>query len=458
MFVDIHLMIFFGIGYLMSFLSRYAWSAVGVTFFMASIVFQLSTITNAVGRAITPGESGPRHAASLQDFILADFTSATVLISFGAVVGRMSPMQTVAMVVVECVVVAVNDCIGRALVIADMGGGIGVHIFGAYFGLALARALGPRPRDGNGVEPQMSHPNAIFTMIGTLFLLVSWPSFNAALAPEGATQHRVILNTVVALVASTTVAFGFSRVVRGGKRFDMEDVQNATLAGGVSMGAVCDFPLGFWGAALLGSVAALISVTGYSRVAARLREWGLQDTAGIHNLHAMPGMLSGIASVIAMAVATKEQWGGRNPDFLPEGRSFGQQAGVQMAAILIALALAISSGTLTGYLLRHPFFDPVGTPAIHYFQDESLWHMEALDTNAPDKPHAPSASSSTHDTTDHDGLLLPGAANAVAAPSPAGTGSGIVPTGPVTTNEANTPATDASSRQLLHLDHDIEMA
>lgn len=53
------------------------------------------------------------------------------------------------------------------------------------------------------------------------------------LAP-GNSQHRVILNTICSQMASCVTAFIVSRCLRGGK-FEMEDIQNATVAGGVAI-------------------------------------------------------------------------------------------------------------------------------------------------------------------------------------------------------------------------------
>lgn len=50
---------------------------------------------------------------------------------------------------------------------------------------------------------------------------------------------RVVVNTVMALTASCAGAFATSALFHEGK-FDMEDVLNATLAGGVIIGASCD--------------------------------------------------------------------------------------------------------------------------------------------------------------------------------------------------------------------------
>ena len=75
-------------------------------------------------------------------------------------------------------------------------------------------------------------------MVGTVFLVCYWPSFNCVLA-GGNSQMRVVVNTVMALSASVAGAFATSALFHKGK-FDMEDVLNATLAGGVIIGASCD--------------------------------------------------------------------------------------------------------------------------------------------------------------------------------------------------------------------------
>ena len=101
----------------------------------------------------------------LFSLITADFTGAAVLISFGAVIGKASRLQLLIMAIVETIFYAINESvIVEYLHITDVGGSIAIHLFGAYFGLAVSAIL-----QNTGKE----HPNEdsvyhsdMFSMIG----------------------------------------------------------------------------------------------------------------------------------------------------------------------------------------------------------------------------------------------------------------------------------------------------
>lgn len=91
----------------------------------------------------------------------------------------------------------------------------------------------------------------------------------------------------------------------------MEDILNATLAGGVIVGAACDLITMPFGAMICGFAAGTISTIGFRRLSPILSEkLGLSDTCGINNLHGMPGVLGGIISAICCALLEKENFGG----------------------------------------------------------------------------------------------------------------------------------------------------
>jgi len=107
----------------------------------------------------------------------------------------------------------------------------------------------------------------------------------------------VIINTVFALTSSALASFALSSALRG--KFCMEDIQNATLAGGVAVGSSSDLVIGPAGALTIGLIAGSISVLGYVYIKPWLwKKMGLYDTCGVNNLHGMPGLLGGISGDI----------------------------------------------------------------------------------------------------------------------------------------------------------------
>ena len=173
--------------------------------------------------------------------------------------------------------------------VEDAGGTIVIHTFGAYFGLAVAKVLGP-PKDQANLN-STSGISDILSLIGTIFLWLFWPSFNGgAFTADPVQGGRAITNTVVGLLGSCTCTFMISGIVGG--KLSPADIQNATLAGGVSIGATANLPLGPGGALLVGVVAGAISTYGFCcpLIGSDV------DTCGINNLHGMPGILGGLVS------------------------------------------------------------------------------------------------------------------------------------------------------------------
>lgn len=115
-----------------------------------------------------------------------------------------------------------------------MGGSMVIHAFGGVFGLAVSYIISPREAVRDHPKNNGNHTSYLFAMIGTLFLWMFWPSFNGALA-TGLTQTRVICSTVISLCASCMCCFLVSSLFNGGKFF-MNDIANASLAGGVIIG------------------------------------------------------------------------------------------------------------------------------------------------------------------------------------------------------------------------------
>ena len=94
-----------------------------------------------------------------------------------------------------------------------------VHAFGAYFGLAVARVIYTKEVKDNNNESSSYHAD-LFSMIGTIFLWLYWPSFNSATA-VGDDQHRAVVNTYLALCASCVSTFAFSAILNKDGKFEM---------------------------------------------------------------------------------------------------------------------------------------------------------------------------------------------------------------------------------------------
>lgn len=400
MFQDVHVMIFIGFGFLMMFLKRYGLSAVGLNFMVAALCLQWAILVNGFFHL-----HDGLILVDLNTLLGADFTSAAVLISFGALIGKTTPTQLILLTLLEVPIFAVNEVIGRRYFGAvDIGDSMFVHAFGAYFGLAASLIM--YRRDASTEKEGSSHQSDMFAMIGTVFLWVYWPSFNGG-AASGDAQLRCIINTYISLIACCFTTFAISSVINREKKFDMVHIQNSTLAGGVAIGTAADLMIHPWGAVLVGILAATLSVCGYVYItpmmASRLR---IHDTCGVHNLHGMPGVFAGIVGAILAAVASEATYGVSLYVVFPErappegsaaladlqkvlpdlaggsGISGTSQALYQLLALVVSIAFAVAGGIVAGFILR--LFGNLKTEEL--YEDEKWWVMEEEEGEEEHRP------------------------------------------------------------------------
>lgn len=251
-FQDVHVMIFIGFGFLMTFLKRYGFSSVGVNLLLAAFGLQWGLLMQGFwhmdhGKISISIFKYKCLFCSFLSFwnpwltfmwcalhflisvflslscriINADFSTATVLISFGAVLGKTSPVQLLIMTVLEITIFSINEhlvanvlhvntqwntqdknlfpawgMISSSLCVSvfvltwigltappassllsqanDVGASMIIHAFGAYFGLAVARVLyRPGLRNGHENDGSVYHSD-LFAMIGKSELHVKW--------------------------------------------------------------------------------------------------------------------------------------------------------------------------------------------------------------------------------------------------------------------------------------------
>jgi len=373
MYQDVHVMIFIGFGFLMTFLRKNGFNALGQTFLLGALSIQMGIMFEAVVHNLLEDHS-IHVTLTLVELIRGDFAAGAVLISMGAVLGRATWTQLIWMAFFELIFYAFNEYVGVAdFEAVDMGGSMFVHTFGAYFGLAFSYMLGPPTKEEEEKDDESSiYHSDMFAMIGTLFLWMFWPSFNGALAGhEFHQQERVVINTVLSLTCSCIGAYFFSHLYCG--KLDMVHIQNASLAGGVAIGSSSDLVVGPYASILTGLIAGGLSVTGYVFFTPMLNKWGIYDVCGVHNLHGMPGVMGAISGAIAASKANSEEYGqsiGSIFSARADGRSASKQGAYQAYALFVTLAFAIFGGLITGFIVTM-----TTDRKVNIFSDEDDWEL-----------------------------------------------------------------------------------
>ena len=368
-YLDVALMMFVGFGYLMTFLRHYGLGAVGFTMLITCLGAQWALLVEGLWAEILHDGDMQKLSFSFAELIDSNFAVAAVLISFGALIGKVGPMQVLVLTLLEVVCYTANKrflCM-EAFGIADIGGTVVIHCFGAYFGLGAAYIMGT-PKDNKAEEN--STISDIFSLIGTVFLWLYWPSFVSALPEDGAQERNALMNTITALFGSTVITFGFSALLE--KKIRPVDIQNATLAGGVAIGASANFSVTPCGALGIGVFAGALSTFGFSKVQPALAKLGLHDSCGVHNLHGMPSVAGGIISAIYLAID--------DPPSMGAVPKWPHQSGYQFLAVGVTIAVATVSGMLVGLILKHVTPSP-STPFLDAIAWEVSWRIILLLTD-----------------------------------------------------------------------------
>ena len=235
----------------------------------------------------------------------------------------------------------------------DAGASSTVHTFGCYFGLTVCMVLSKKARPITDIK--ISYVNNIFAFIGTLFLVLYFPSFNYAVTAQNAfEQNLIVVNTVMSLAGSVLGTFIVSSLGFG-RGLEMENILNATIAGGIIVGAPSTFIYRPGLALFIGVMGGSVSALCFHNLSPKLLDCiGLYDTCGIHNLHGIPGIMGCIWSAIVCAsynsgfdqnIAAMYSDG----NFLiPAGTSFLKQGGLQMAGLFCSLGMSIIFGLAAG--------------------------------------------------------------------------------------------------------------
>ena len=223
-FSGVLIMMVVGFANLMTFIVNYEIGSVAFTLMVTVVGLQFGIFTDAFFEQVSTLDF---HYIQLDIFNLVTglYAVAAILISFGAVIGKVTPFQLLIMAILELIFYSLNNEVFMVTVfdIADIGGTIVIHEFGAFFGLAVAFAYGMPNEDDKVLQGRLSD---VFSLMGTVFLWVYWPSFVGGDCVAGSDeQQRALVNTVIALVSSSTVAFAASCLMSSDFKLRCADIQ-----------------------------------------------------------------------------------------------------------------------------------------------------------------------------------------------------------------------------------------
>ena len=321
--IHIMAMLLIGFGFLMVFIRKYGRSALTATFLLVSVSLPLYMAIKTLGIFSEKGE--------IEQLILAEFGAASLLIAAGAILGRIKIYQYIILgllfipfyIINELVVV--QDYFHFVGKVADTGGSIVIHAFGAIFGITAAISLTNKKDMETPIETDANSDK--FSMLGSMVLWVFWPSFCAALVPSSLIPMTVV-NVFLALCGSTIATYIASVLIRG--KVNIADMANAALAGGVAIGATCDFAT-HPQALVIGLAAGLLSTIGFAVLQAKHQKMlKIIDTCGVSNLHGIPGLFGGLAAIVVVK---------------------GIDTGAQLKGIAVTIGIAVVAGLLSGFVI-----------------------------------------------------------------------------------------------------------
>ena len=398
-FKDVHLMIFIGFGLLYTSLKDHQWSSVGIVLFMGILSFEISFIWYVLWENTFTSGNWQKISLNFDNLTKIDYISSTVLISLGVLIGKLSISQYFLIVICETFIAAFNFCLCyEELHALDNGGSLYIHTFGAIFGIVVSIVNFCPSQEFSKISssPHLSsdYYSNIFSFIGSLFLWLYFPSFNTANIQgkeniKDILKYRGIMNTYLSMIGSAIAAFVVSPLVSNGK-LKIDHLLHSSYVGGIIIGGCCTFCPSTWGAILIGFIGGCLSVLGLWKIKKYFKEKKLEDTFGILFTFGIPGILGGFLNSIFIGnFKDNSSWWGNNLErYFEIDRSFGVQAGIQIAAIFITLAFAVIGGITIGFFIKMMKCDKNDIYFVdseYYYEDDNIplpeWKYPRINNN-----------------------------------------------------------------------------
>ena len=356
LFRDINIMAFIGFSMLHTLTHGNAWTSIAFDILSIVISFQISLFFNLIFENAFK-ESWKSGILNFDTFIKAIFNSCAILVSLGAVHGKISHVQYLVLIISETILSSLNfKLCDVKLKIIDTGGGLYIHTFGALFGLAiyivLFRSKKKRARltayNRSNITNYLSN---ITCFIGVLFLLNYFPSFNAGLALSDDGRYRAVINTYFSIIGSTVMTFIVTGFIYNGK-FAFEHILFGSFSGVIIISTFCSVCVDHWAAILIGMLCGLICVLLLEYLNKVFAEFGYYDIYNIIVVHCIPGILGAFISSMVISGLDRRVDNYYNVLLKDMDRDNHAQAGIQVAAIFITCAISFVGGITVGFLIK----------------------------------------------------------------------------------------------------------
>jgi ammonium transporter Rh len=240
----------------------------------------------------------------ISDFIKGQYGVVAVMISYGALLGKVNPQQMMIIVLVNVTAYCANKflCVDYRGGVDNTGSLYTTHIFGASFGLGCAMIVsGKRPSENPDNSPRYQSNN--YAILGSLFMFVTYPSFNSYWAPS-ALRVFVATGTFAALMAGGMFSFIWANLLYPEGPTVMH-LQDGVLAAGVAASTpACMFmdPVGMM---MVGAGGTLVATLSFRYIQPKIAD---QDTQGITSLHLLPGLWGALVMQAVTLAGIDRNW------------------------------------------------------------------------------------------------------------------------------------------------------
>ena len=393
-FQEINIMIFVGFGFLHSFLKHHSWTSIAINFMGGITSFEIGLFALICWGSIFK-KKWSDGIFNFNHLLDANYCAATIVISLGAVLGKLSLPQYLVMIFIETIFSTLHYVLLRLILkIIDVGGALTVHLFGAIFGgifsLVFFFSKDERERIKNNYHLGSNYNSNIFALFGTLILITYWPSFNTSLIEENVDKYRGIINTYLAILGSIVGTFYISPICNKGK-IKIKDIINSCYSGGIIVAGCCHIIKHFWVSILLGVGCGGITTFLYNYLSDIFKKYGFHDTSDIIYYHGIPGILGGIISTIFSGSLGNPNEKMKKADLYKyigtimnyslynktsdnnnnDDEKISEFAGKHFAAIFITISIAVASGFFAGFLIKFCNCNI----AIKYFNDSEYFDV-----------------------------------------------------------------------------------